>query len=159
MTQTLILLRHAKSSWSDPALGDFDRPLNKRGQRDAPRIGRWLAENDFAPTQALCSTARRAKETLEAAAPDAAATYLDSLYLAPPAKIFDTIKSAQSGRLVVVAHNPGIGMIAHHLVSTPPDHPRFLDYPTADTLVVPFDIEGWSALQPQRGTALPVGTT
>ena len=61
----LYLLRHAKSSWSDPSLHDFDRPLNKRGRKDALKIARAIEERGYQPgTESLCSTAKRTKETL-----------------------------------------------------------------------------------------------
>jgi phosphohistidine phosphatase len=63
MTRTLILIRHAKSDWDDPALSDHDRPLNARGQLSAPRIGAWLAERGVTPDAVLCSTALRTRET------------------------------------------------------------------------------------------------
>ena len=59
----LVLLRHAKSEWPD--LADHDRPLAKRGRRDAPVVGRWLGASGYAPDAVVCSTARRARETWE----------------------------------------------------------------------------------------------
>ena len=61
----LILLRHAKSSWGQAELADHDRPLNGRGRRQAPLVGAWLAAEDCEPDLVLCSSARRARETLE----------------------------------------------------------------------------------------------
>ncbi len=61
---TLFLLRHAKSSWENTALDDYDRPLNARGMRSAPAIGRYLAEKTYLPDLILCSGARRTRETL-----------------------------------------------------------------------------------------------
>nr|NIL98123.1 hypothetical protein [Planctomycetales bacterium]NIP70269.1 hypothetical protein [Planctomycetales bacterium] len=66
--KTLLLLRHAKSSWDDSALDDHDRPLNKRGKRDAPRMGQLLVQQDLVPDCILTSTARRARKTAEAVA-------------------------------------------------------------------------------------------
>ena len=64
VSRKLVLLRHAKSAWPD--VPDHDRPLARRGQRDAPVIGRWLSDSGLLPDQVLCSTARRASETLAA---------------------------------------------------------------------------------------------
>ena len=64
----LLVLRHAKSSWKDIGLRDFDRPLNKRGKKDAPRMGQFLAEQDLTPDQIITSAATRARLTAEAVA-------------------------------------------------------------------------------------------
>ena len=61
----VILLRHAKSSWDNPGLDDHDRPLNKRGRAASPVIGEWLTRKQHVPDAILCSTAVRARETLE----------------------------------------------------------------------------------------------
>lgn len=61
----LLLMRHAKSSWKDPSLADFDRPLNKRGKGDAPRMGYFLMETGMNIDVILCSPAKRAKETVK----------------------------------------------------------------------------------------------
>jgi phosphohistidine phosphatase len=61
--RTLLLMRHAKSSWKDESLADDERPLNKRGQQAAARMGRFLAENDLVPDTVICSTAKRARQT------------------------------------------------------------------------------------------------
>ena len=59
--KTILLLRHAKSDWGDPGLADFDRPLAKRGRKDAPRMGEVLALFNCVPDRILSSSARRAK--------------------------------------------------------------------------------------------------
>ena len=65
MTLQLILMRHAKSSWDDPAAADFDRPLNGRGRRSAKALGHWLRQRGWLPDRVLCSSARRTRETLD----------------------------------------------------------------------------------------------
>lgn len=151
MPLTLILTRHAKSSWDDPDIDDFHRPLNKRGCRDAPRIGRWLSENGVFPAQALCSSATRARETLSAIAPEVPTVFVDDLYMASPPVIARVIKAAPPEPLILIAHNPGIGAFAAQYAAEPPDHPRFFDYPTAATTVLDFDIESWSDLKSGSG--------
>lgn len=151
MPLTLILTRHAKSSWDDPAIDDFDRPLNRRGRRDAPRIGRWLSENGVFPEHALCSPAARARETLAAIAPKIPTFFMDELYMAPPSVIGRVIRAAPPERLILIAHNPGIGEFAAQYAAELPDHPRFFDYPTAATTVLDFDIERWADLKPGTG--------
>lgn len=151
MTLTLILTRHAKSDWGDAGLDDHDRPLNQRGLRDAPRIGRWLKENDLYPQHALCSSARRARETLDGIAPDVPTIILSDLYLASPTRIASVLQGASPERQILIAHNPGIASFAAQIVDKAPDHPRFHDYPTAATLIVDFDIDDWSDLTPGSG--------
>ena len=73
----LILLRHAKSDWYSGALSDHDRPLNGRGMRDAPRVGRWIDANGYTPTVVLCSSALRTRQTLDGVADDWPITYSD----------------------------------------------------------------------------------
>lgn len=116
---TLLLMRHAKSDWSRPGLPDHDRPLNPRGRRDAPRLGRFLRENGLIPAAALSSTARRARETVEAVLPAAGAEAVplrrtERLYGAAPGEIFREVREAaaelgaSASPLLVVAHNPGM---------------------------------------------------
>ena len=68
MAKKILIMRHAKSSWEDSSLRDFDRPLNKRGNRDAPRMGRYLSEMDVVPDQIVSSPAKRAMSTIKLAA-------------------------------------------------------------------------------------------
>lgn len=117
--RTLLLLRHAKSSWDDPDLSDHERPLNKRGTTDAPRIGGWMRDNGLMPEAVLCSGAVRARATLALVLADLkgtapAITYDESLYLAEPEAILDRIRKvpADVGTLLVVGHNPGLQMLA-----------------------------------------------
>lgn len=113
----LILLRHAKSDWSfvDGVSGDFDRPLSARGRRDAPRMGKWLTDNGYAPHCVVASPAARAKETAElvCAAMDYDAAHIiyeRDLYGAPAAAIraVAAAQLASHRRVMVVAHNPGM---------------------------------------------------
>ena len=93
----LLVLRHAKSSWDTPGQPDHDRPLNRRGRRDAPRIGELLAAESLLPDAVLCSTACRTVETwtlLSAAAGcPVAPAFTDRLYLASGADLLEEIHS------------------------------------------------------------------
>lgn len=122
---TLLLMRHAKSDWGQPGLADYERPLNPRGERDAPRLGRWLRENGLEPAAALVSTARRARQTAEAVLEAAGAEGAPSrttrrLYGAGPEEIFRAVREAAAdgelpgaaSPLLVVAHNPGMEELA-----------------------------------------------
>ena len=155
MTLTLILVRHAKSDHGG-GLPDHDRPLNARGRRDAPRIGAWLAGGGYLPERVLCSTATRARQTLDGlreGGMDAPADHEGKLYHAAP----DTLRWALAGRperaLMIVAHNPGIGLLAAELARRAPDHPRFADYPTCATTVLRFEAEDWADAVNGTGTA------
>jgi len=112
--KTLLILRHGKSSWKKPDLSDHDRPLNKRGKSDAPRMGRLLKEEDLVPDLILSSTAKRARKTAEKAA--AASGYAgevrpeEALYLAGPDAYIQLLKLVKDDceRVAVVGHNPGM---------------------------------------------------
>ncbi|MYG49370.1 MAG: histidine phosphatase family protein, partial [Gemmatimonadales bacterium] len=119
--KTLLILRHAKSSWDHPGLRDHDRPLNPRGRRDAPRMGRFMAERDLVPDRIVSSTAVRARTTAELAAAEFGAgveietTY--DLYGASPDGYVE-VAEAMGGtaeRLMLVGHNPGITSLVWHL--------------------------------------------
>lgn len=114
----LILLRHAKSDWHSDvgdARSDFDRPLSARGRRDAPRMGKWLADNGYAPDGVVASPAKRAKQTVELACAEmgfdaAGIIYEDELYHATVAHIQAAAVAllADYRRLLLVGHNPGL---------------------------------------------------
>ncbi len=138
---TLYLLRHAKSSWADEGQPDFDRPLNLRGRRDAPLIGRFMAANDMQPELVLCSAARRTRETLALMLPyfDRDITILmeRALYeLGSGLALEDRLRSLPAGvaRVLVVGHNPVLEELALNLVGPQSDddaaREMALKYPT-----------------------------
>ena len=111
----LTLIRHAKSSWDAPAASDFDRPLNKRGQRDAPAMGSEIARLGLKFDRILCSSAVRARQTLsgleQGLGSQASITaFMQSLYLAPAQRLYEFV-SSQDDRyrdLALIGHNPGM---------------------------------------------------
>ena len=122
-TRRLILLRHAKSDWPD--VPDRDRPLAKRGRRDAPRIGRWLHEHGYQPDVVVVSAATRTRQTWDLVAPELgglpavhfeprayAASALTLLYLAQ--ELPDRYRTA-----LLIAHNPGLSELATSLAGPP----------------------------------------
>ena len=113
----LALVRHAKSDWGDPGLADHDRPLNDRGMRDAPVMAARLAASGFRPDVILASTALRARTTAEAFAAElGAAVSLDpELYGAPAATLLAAAAAPRAGSVVVVAHDPGMSVLAGRL--------------------------------------------
>ena len=148
---TLILIRHAKSSWKHPAMADHDRPLNDRGWMSARAMGNWLRERGHLPDAVLSSSARRTMETLEGLGLDAPGSFTRQLYHAEPGTMLAVLRGATAPRILMLGHNPGIAEFASRLVATPPDHPRFEDYPTCATLVARFAAERWDQVGWQRG--------
>ncbi len=112
--KTLILLRHAKSSWKQPELNDHDRPLNKRGKKEAPKVGQYIKENQLLPDLILSSTARRARDTAQAVADESGYTgqveYYQDLYLSDTACYLDILQCQpdSASRIMVVGHNPDL---------------------------------------------------
>ncbi|NCO86487.1 MAG: histidine phosphatase family protein [Rhodobacterales bacterium] len=158
MTLTLILIRHAKSSWANAGQDDHARPLNPRGRTDAPRVGAWLAAQGHIPDLVLCSDAARTRETLALILPalprNPQVSHHAALYHAAPQTMLDILHGADSPCVAMVGHNPGIGALAAGLLTTSPDHPRFADYPTAATTVMTFAAPEWRAVTPGTGTLL-----
>ena len=112
--KTLLILRHAKSSWKHPDLSDHGRPLNKRGKRDAPKIGYLLKEKDLVPDLIISSTAVRAERTAKMVAKASKykgnVTLSDSLYAAGPDAYIDVIRNLQDkyNTVLVIGHKPGL---------------------------------------------------
>jgi len=145
----LILMRHAKSDWSGGATGDHDRPLNARGRKSATGLGDWLRDGSFIPDQVLCSSAARTKETLaRLGLPESAeVTLTRELYLASEDRILKHLQGASGDCVMVICHNPGVGVFADMIVKTPPEHGDFMGYPTGATLVADFDVDTWGAIR------------
>lgn len=112
--KTLLLMRHAKSSWKDPDLTDHDRPLKKRGRKDAKRMAKVIEANDLYPNLILSSSAARAVETVEvivdALGYENEIIYSDALYMGEPSDFIEALKTLDSDieKVMIVAHNPGL---------------------------------------------------
>ena len=122
--RTLLLLRHAKSSWDDPSLSDHARPLNLRGQQAAAAMAREMRRLGLRPDHALVSSARRTLQTFAALGPwdEPPATFpMDSLYLAPAADLLGVINAAPATArcMLLVGHNPGLHELALQLSDRP----------------------------------------
>lgn len=150
MTLTLILTRHAKSDWGDPALDDFERPLNGRGRTSALKLGKWIIEQGHLPDIVLVSGARRTVETwgrMSEAMPETATMEsVPALYMASADIILNVLRARNSPVIMLIAHNPGIGDFARRIVGTPPDHPKFDIYPTGATTIIRFGAGNWSEI-------------
>ena len=144
--KTLLILRHAKSSWSNPGLADIDRPLNKRGKRDAPRIGAFLYEQDLVPDMILISPAVRARKTAQAVSE--ACIYpgdikvVSDFYPGDPDTFIETLISVpdQIERLMIVAHNPGLEELLYVLAG------ESARMPTSALAQVTLPVEAWHDL-------------
>ncbi|MDD7971620.1 SixA phosphatase family protein [Roseinatronobacter alkalisoli] len=151
MTLRLILTRHAKSDWDNPLDSDHMRPLNPRGQRAAPKIGRWLARNGHLPQQALVSDAARTRQTWERLSAEfpapVPARFEAALYHAGPDMMMQILQSASADTVIMIGHNPGIAVFARMLVDSPPTHPGFTRYPTCSTVIVEFDAPDWGSVR------------
>jgi len=158
---TLVLLRHAKSSWSDPTLTDRERPLATRGLADAPVIGKAMAGHGIDPELVLCSSARRTRDTLDLVLPELRVKpkviYEEALYHARPEEMLDMLHALQPGAacLMLIGHNPEIQSFALDLVGSGPK--RFRDrlrtkYPTAALAVINFANGPWRNVAVNSGT-------
>lgn len=149
---SLALVRHAKSDWGDPGLDDHDRPLNDRGTRDAPRMARQLAESGFRPAVILSSTALRARTTAESFATElAVAVTLDpELYGAPARTLLAAAAATRASSVMVVAHDPGMSVLAAHLSDDGIGH-----MPTCAVATFTWNVDDWdvaTALDPDDWT-------
>src|SRR5688572_1723538 len=144
--KTLLLLRHAKSSWKQPELADHDRPLNQRGKRTAPLMGTLLQDEDLIPDLILCSSAVRAHTTALLVAK--ACTYegeikkTRELYMAEPQDYVDVLRevSEKHVRVLVVGHNPGLEMLIEVLTG------EAMAMPTAALAQVELSLKRWRDL-------------
>jgi len=156
----LLLFRHAKSDWPDVA--DHERPLAKRGRRDAPVAGRWLGESGYVPDAVVCSTARRARETWELAAaglaeavPGAAppVRYEPRVYEATVLGLLMLVREFDGdlGTVLVVGHNPGLAELTVGLAAPPPEPPAAFPTAAVAVLGLPGD---WADAGPGEGRLL-----
>ena len=157
---TLSLLRHAKSSWNNPAVTDHDRPLATRGVVDAPLMGRAMTERGIDSDLVLCSSARRTRDTLALVLPELKVepkvVYEDALYHASAAEMLEMMRAVPPGasRLMLVGHNPEIHALALDLVGSGPKlyRDKLRDkYPTAGLVVVNFTSGAWQSVTVNSG--------
>lgn len=144
MSLRLIVMRHAKSSWDDPLLDDFDRVLNARGKVDAANIGAWLKAQGHIPDTALVSSAQRTQATFACLNSEADITLQDALYLASSDRLLQQLRQVQGNTVLLLAHNPGIGDFAQRFARQLPQHPDFFRYPTCATTVFDVAAETWA---------------
>ena len=140
----LYVMRHAKSSWKDRLLSDFERPLNKRGKRTAPLMGELMRKRDFVPDQVVSSPAARAVETYrlvcDAGEFDVSSTHQRAIYEASLNTLLTVVSTFDNDRdrILMTGHNPGFEMLVQHLAG------RYLRMPTAALAVFEIAVSEWS---------------
>jgi len=149
----LTLIRHAKSSWNNPSLTDFDRPLNKRGIHDAPRVGTAIEQAGISFDRVLCSDARRARQTLSLISQgvtidEGVIEYRHDMYGASADHLLSCVAGQPDtvSRIALVGHNPGMEDLANRLASEVVGAMS-----TGNVVQIVFDCESWSDLSALAG--------
>jgi phosphohistidine phosphatase len=156
LTKTLYLLRHAKSGWDDPVARDFDRPLNKRGEKAARTIGQWMASNGLEFEHVIASPAVRVIETLDGVwsgyGRKIEPTWERRIYLASSATVLDVIREVSDDHenILVVGHCPAVEDLVFDLIpedgSSPLRAEVEVKYPTATLAQIDLPIEHWAEI-------------
>jgi phosphohistidine phosphatase len=150
--KTLYLLRHAKSSWDNTGLTDFERPLSSRGEKAAPFMGEVMRKYEFLPELIISSPAERAKQTASLAKEsgqfEGELRFDERIYGAGSSTLLDIISSVDDifRSLMLVGHNPTFEHMTGVLTG------EFKRTPTAALAVIDLNIESWSKVQPDIGT-------
>lgn len=152
--KTLLLMRHAKSSWDDTSLDDHDRPLNTRGQRDVPRMAALLRAENLIPERIVCSSAVRAQSTANIVASECA--LIDRLNITSDlyhAAVEDWQKvvhrlDPQDDQVLCIGHNPGIEEFVATSVG------KFVGMPTSAIAHLRFDVGHWQEITASGDAAL-----
>jgi len=143
----LYLIRHAKSDWSNPTLDDFDRPLNKRGKKNAPLMGRVLRKKNIHPDLIISSPAYRARETTKKIAKKICykneIMYNENIYEASLKTILEIVNfiDDEYDDVFIVGHNPALNMLAFYLIEFNEN------LPTAGVLEIEFNCESWREIK------------
>jgi len=150
----LLIVRHAKSSWKDPDLSDVERPLNSRGNRDAPRMGERLKKRGAVPDCVISSPARRARKTAGHIAkaigfPKKQIVLDEGIYMAGADTLFEMIQNFANKckTVMIVGHNPGFTDLVNSLSDF-----RLDNMPTCAVAAFHFDVEEWAQVRAGSGT-------
>jgi phosphohistidine phosphatase len=152
----LYVLRHAKSSWDDASLADFDRPLNERGKEGAPFMGNVMRERGYLPDVVLASPAKRAEKTAMLAAGAAGfageITFVEQIYEASPQTLVKVMSNVddRANSAMIVGHNPGMEGLIRLLTGASEA------MPTAGLAVIDLEIEKWSDIGHETGKLVEV---
>jgi phosphohistidine phosphatase len=145
--KTLLLLRHAKSSWDDPSVDDFDRPLSPRGLEAAPRMGKELKKLDLLPDLVVCSPALRARQTFEAfsraAGLKSKPVYEKRIYEASAERLHSLARAFPEScqRALMIGHNPGFENLITLLTG------RSASMPTAALACIQCSVDTWKDVE------------
>lgn len=152
--KTIYLVRHAKSSWKNPELDDFDRPLNKRGKRDAPYMGELLRKKGVAPDLLISSPANRAfttaKQVAKALEYPLDKLMLDSgIYHASEKDLLRIVKNVPEhlNSVMLFGHNPGFTWFSNVLSGT-----NLENIPTSGAVQISFEHDSWKKIGAESGT-------
>ncbi len=149
--KALYLLRHAKSSWKDTGLQDFDRPLNERGREAAPLVGQFIRKGRLRVDVMLSSPAMRARQTAalvkESARLSAELLYDERIYEADAERLLEVVRQAaeSADALMLVGHNPGMEELVERLTG------ETREMPTAALACISLDVEKWSKVRTGAG--------
>ncbi len=150
--KTLLLMRHAKSSFKEGELPDFERPLSKRGEKDAPRMGKLLKDKDLTPDLILSSTAQRASRTAEMIAEKCGykgeIVYIQDLYLGEPEAYLSILRDLKEEpgdwkTVLMIGHNPGLESLVQLLTD------RVESLPTSAIAHLKLPVRTWKAINPE----------
>lgn len=150
----LCLVRHAKSSWKNRGLADFERPLRKRGKRDAAVMGERLGKVEIRPDLIVTSPAERALETARIIAAEVGFPLEDirsdrMIYEAGVSELLEVIESVDDefDLVMLIGHNPGFTILAEYLLGE-----QVTNMPTSGVLCITFDVDSWRAVPDCHGT-------
>ena len=142
MVRRLIVMRHAKSSWKDPNLDDHERPLNKRGMRDAPMVADAIFERGWIPELVLVSSSKRTLQTLEGMSHRMGKTPFEvrsGIYHATVIDLVEELEDAlDNGTTMIIGHNPGSEILVNHLSG------EWHTMPTATAVLLLHSGSSWS---------------
>ena len=152
--KTLILVRHAKSSWKDTSLNDIQRPLNKRGNKDAPKMGEHLADQGIKPEVIFSSPGLRALTTARLISvkldiEPQEIKKIDNLYTFSSSELLDVIRSIKDkyDNIMVVGHNPAITETVNYLSGSQIDN-----VPTCGVAVLKFKRDSWKKIDKNKAS-------
>ncbi len=152
----LYLVRHAKSSWKNENLKDLERPLNKRGKRDAPFMGELLAKKNVRPDAVYSSPAVRAFDTAQLITgklelPDETIELMPEIYEAGMGELLEIIRELpdEKQNVMLVGHNPGMTSLCNYISDK-----YFENIPTAAIAEIQFDLETWKDVKMESGKLL-----
>lgn len=152
--KTLTLVRHAKSSWKDTSLADIDRPLNKRGQRDAPFMAQKFKEKGILPDLIVCSPALRTRLTATEfiqVLGNVSVQYDEQVYEAYAQSLLLLIQSQANAQdsLMLIGHNPGLTNLANYFLANPIDN-----VPTTGIVQFSFEVSTWQLISPKTASLM-----